>query len=267
MSEQQPARSADDIVAGLRAMGAALDQTEPNSDTVTAVLARIDLEPTPRAERLAQLTEVLVGGARRRWRTVLAVLTALLVVLLAASPVGARVREWLGFGAVVVQEQVSAPAPQSASGPAGPLGDLIVIPLEQAAAAVTFPLVRPALLPAPASVAVSADRRLVTMSWSGSDLPGATPEVRLDQLSGTLPPYFFKKYYPDVDFTRVGDGEALWLRQPHPIVVVGADGSERSETARLSGPALIWQSGSVTLRLEGIDDLASAAEIAESTNR
>jgi hypothetical protein len=184
-------------------------------------------------------------------------------VALGASPVGAKVREWLGFGAVIVQEQGSAAAESSM--PSGAPNEGTEIRLDQASTAVPFPVGQPALLPAPDRVAVSADGRLLTTGWvAGRVSAAAGSEVRLDQVSGELDPYFFKKYFPDVDFVRVDGVESLWLHQPHPIVVLNPDGSERSESARLSGPALVWQNGGVTLRLEGIADLATAKAIAES---
>jgi hypothetical protein len=184
------------------------------------------------------------------------------IVLLGATPVGAKVREWLGFGAVVVQQD-SAP-PVGDPGLSAAATDGIAIPLDEVSDAVSFPTGRPALLPAPAIVVRSTDHRLLTMAWFGGDLPGGSTEVRLDQVSGSLDPYFFKKYYPDVDFVRVNHIESIWLHEAHPVVVRGPDGGERSESARLSGPALIWQHEDVTLRLEGIADLVSARAVAES---
>jgi hypothetical protein len=134
------------------------------------------------------------------------------------------------------------------------------MPLDQARAAVTFPIEIPAAVGEPDVVTVSADGRLVSMQWP--DAPSGT--VRLDQIDGVLSPYFVKKYYQDVVFTTVNGAEALWLPEPHPIMVLNPDGSERAESARQSGPSLVWQDGNVTLRLEGVDEQAAAVAIAQS---
>jgi hypothetical protein len=48
------------------------------------------------------------------------------------------------------------------------------------------------------------------------------------------------------------------------VTYVGRDGVERTGTARLAGPTLIWSSGELTYRLEGLADLAEARTVAES---
>ena len=264
MTDHRTAEPADDVVARLRAMGSELVITPPHIDAVTAVLSRIDREPVGarRGNRARQVTGAAVGWLRLRWRMMVALLVAALVVLLGASPVGARVWDWLGFGAVVVQQDAAPSAGVQSSSETATDG--VAVPLDDVGESVTFPVGRPGLLPAPDSVLVSTDGRLVTMGWTRSELPGAPNEVRLDQVSGSLDPYFFKKYYPDVDFIRVKGVESVWLLESHPIVVLNPDGSERSESARLSGPALIWQHAGVTLRLEGVPDLANARAVAES---
>jgi hypothetical protein len=134
---------------------------------------------------------------------------------------------------------------------------------DQARAAVAFPIDVPSALGEPAVVTVSTDGRVVSMDWPDSPL-GA---VRLDQIDGALSPYFLKKFSGEVEFAVVNGGEALWLPEPHPVMVLNSDGSERAETARLSGPSLVWQAGDVTLRLEGVDEQATAVMIAESLPR
>ena len=128
---------------------------------------------------------------------------------------------------------------------------------------VDFPLSVPQQLGSPASVRVSEDRRVVSMDWGS----GST-RVHLDQFGGALSWVFVKKYWEDVTPTTVGGRDAVWLAEPHPIVYVDRAGTERTESARIAGPSLVWQrtaSGSeVTLRLEGDLSLARALAIAES---
>jgi hypothetical protein len=242
--------------------------SEPDGRTVEMILARLSAEPAPTApgpfRRVGEQVATLRGQLRHRWRMAVVALVAALAVLLAVTPAGAKVREWLGFGAVLVEQ--SQPVPDSASGvtatttaPGVTAGDR-EMSLEQARAAVTFPIGVPAALGEPDRVTVSSDGRVATMVWP--DTPSGT--VRLDQIDGALSPYFVKKYYQDVVFTVVDGAEGLWLPETHPITVLNPDGSERAASTRQSGPSLVWQRGDVTLRLEGVADRQAAVTIAES---
>ena len=88
--------------------------SEPDTRTVEAVMARLDDEPVPvparPAQRAGEALEAFRRILRNRWRLVGVAVAALLALLLAVTPAGAKVREWLGFGAVVVEQQQSAPA-------------------------------------------------------------------------------------------------------------------------------------------------------------
>jgi len=256
--------------AELRSLGRALVLPEPGDSMVESVMSRLEQEPAPAAAAGWQPVIDAFQAGRRwlrgRWRIATAVLIGALLVLLTVTPAGAKVREWLGFGAVVVVgEQSPAQSPGSVeSSPAANGSNQPVegsaIPLDQARTAVPFPIGVPAALGDPDLVTVSADARVVSMTWPAE---GAGP-IRLDQIAGSPDPYFAKKYYEDIEFTVVDGREALWLVEPHPIVVLSPDGSEQVESVRQSGPALVWQRMGVTLRLEGVDDVTAAVAIAES---
>ena len=106
---------------------------------------------------------------------------------------------------------------------------------------------------------MSADRRLLSLTWSG----GADGTVRLDEFDAQLD-YTFAKRAPGVEFVAVAGDFALWFDEPHDVVVLNPDGSRRRETARLAGNTLIWMHGGTTMRLEGDLTQQRALEIAES---
>jgi hypothetical protein len=193
-----------------------------------------------------------VGGVVSRRRVAL-VVAAVLLALLAAPPVRATIAEWFGFGGVVVER----------GSPSGPASAPPEVPsdrtLTSAAAEVGFPVSVPTGLGEPDGVEVSADRRLVSMSWS-DDSGGV---VRLDQFDGRLD-FAFAKRTPGVTYASVGAADALWFEEQHEVVLLEADGSRRTESARLAGHTLIWPEGPTTMRLEGELSLARAVEIAES---
>jgi hypothetical protein len=87
--------------------------------------------------------------------------------------------------------------------------------------------------------------------------------VRLDQFDGTPAPAFFKSASA-ARWTTVRSEPAIWLAGPHPVTYVGRDRVERTETARLAAPTLIWATGGVTYRLEGLATLAEAEAVALS---
>ena len=123
----------------------------------------------------------------------------------------------------------------------------------------TFEVAVPADLGAPDGVEVSADHRVLSMTWNRP----TTGPVRLDQFDGRLD-YAFAKSAPGVEFTSVSGATALWFDRPHRVVLLGPDGSRRRETARLGGQTLIWERAATTLRLEGELSQQQAITIAES---
>ncbi|WP_436498790.1 hypothetical protein [Actinokineospora sp. HUAS TT18] len=237
----------DPLIRDLRALGDHLPSPEPTAALTAAVLARVATEPVPvKAGRIRRL----VAWARARWRALVSLLTGLVLVGALTPPVRAAVAEWFGIGAVEVRTTTGA-APPTAPPPTIEGG----VTLEEARELVRFDVVVPSALGAPSQVGVSADRMVVSMAWPG---------VRLDQVGARLAPYFVKTVYDEVEFTMVDGDEALWLPSPHEIVVQSPGGAQRAEPARLAGRTLIWQTGNVTLRLEGDLDRARAVEIAES---
>jgi hypothetical protein len=228
--------SADPLATELRALGRSLDASAP-PELIEAVMARVAAEP--KHSWWARRRRAVVGG-----------IAAVVLVGALTPPVRAAVVQWLGAVAVWEVEGSppgGAPAPPVAGG----------VALAEARSVVSFPVVVPVSLGEPASVEVSGDRQRVSMSWRD----GA---VRLDQVAGTLAPYFAKTVYERAVFTTVRGGEALWLAEPHRLEVVGVGGRERVEPPRLAGSTLIWVSEGVTFRLEGVPTRDEAVEIAES---
>jgi hypothetical protein len=269
-SGRDPVRMTDDqVIRSLRGLSATLVVDAPRADLDTAVLDRLHGEPTPRPRRaVAARVSDLADALRRRWRASTAVAIAVLLALVAVTPAGAKIREWLGLGGVVV---VQEPAPSGAAPDPGNTSGQQELTLDEARSRVAFPLVVPldteSGLGTPSTVTISLDDRIVTMIWADGD-PRATGEpaepVRLDQFAGYPDFTVIKKYADDVRFTSIDGADAFWLRTPHPLVYTDAAGAELPATARTSGPSLIWVRGGVTLRLEGIPDMTRAVQVARS---
>ena len=246
----------DELAAELQALGRAVAEPVPDPGLVEAVMARLSAMPVPSGVGpWDRLRRAVADGLARRRRRIAVVVTAMLLALLATPPVRAAVADWFGFGGVSVRLDPkpgpSAAPPPPAVGGTTDLGD--------ARKLVDFAPVVPAGLGPPHGVAVSADRRVLSMSWT--DTRAGT--VRLDQFDGRLD-FAFAKTSPDVTFTSVDGGFALWFDEPHEVVVLQRDGTRRIETARLAGHTLIWERGGTTLRLEGDIPLARAIRIAET---
>ncbi|TDE15079.1 hypothetical protein [Jiangella asiatica] len=234
------------LTAELRDLGASLEVHGPDPAAVAvAVLDRIATEEAAPAARVP----------RRRLRARLAaVAVALLVALVLTPPVRAAVGEWLGFGGVVVRpgpSQPSASAPPTASG----------LTLAQARELVAFEPLQPARLGPPTGVEVSADARLLTMTWG--DGAGT---VRLDQFDGEPSPMFVKTALLGETAVSipVGDTTVWWFSEPHDLRMLDGDGREQAHLTRVAGPTLVWVVDGVSLRLEGMDRDESLA-VAAST--
>lgn len=222
----------DTLEDDLRALAGDLSVPEPGPALTTAVLARVAAPTRP---------------GRTRWAV--AVVVAVLLATLAASPVGAKVVDWLDFHGVMVRDGGSAPSGSP------------VVPTESPASldgAAFVPLV-PAELGPPDGVSLDDGGRLVSMSWSTTD-----GTIRIDELAAGLDPYFWKSS-PNAQHVDVEGRDAIWFPEPHEVVVVPSGGSPETHAPRLAGQTLVVPVGGVTVRLEGDDlDLHRAVEIAAS---
>lgn len=236
----------DVLVADLEELGRAVQPPDDGAVVTAAVMARVAALTTPSTAGLRL--------RRPRHRLVL-VVTAVLLALLVTPPVRATVADWFGFAGVVVRHD---PSPLPSHAPPLPTAGTMMS-LDQARRLVTFEVAVPADLGAPDGVEVSADHRVLSMTWTQS----TTGTVRLDQFDGRLD-YAFAKSAPGVEFTSVSGATALWFDRPHRVVLLGPDGSRRRQTARLGGQTLIWERGTTSLRLEGELSQPQAITIAES---
>jgi hypothetical protein len=246
----------DALAAELTALGRTLPEPAPSAGLAVVVMERLaDAPPPPAASVSTRVLRRASEDLVRHRRRVAVAVTAVLLALLAAPPVRAAVADWFGFAGVSVRLEPT-PGPSTAS-PPPTLGE--TTGLEEAGRLVAFTPVVPTELGSPDGVQVSADRRLLSMSW---DVDGVGA-VRLDQFDGRLD-YTFAKTAPGVEFISVAGGFALWFDRPHEVVVLNRDGTRRTETARLAGNTLIWEHGDTALRLEGDLSRARAVDIASS---
>lgn len=224
----------DRLPDDLRALGRELDVRPLDEEAlVTRVVSRLPAQvPSART----------AGVLRRRPSVVIAIGIAVLLALALTPPVRAVVTSWLEYGGVLVR---TGPVSES---PTQPPSDQPGLTLAEGRELVEFTPVVPERLGAPRRVEVSADRRLLSMTWGSGE-----NTVRLDQFDGRLDPMFIKTVARDDPAAYVGlaNSTGLWLSSPHALVLLDADGTERTESARTAGPTLVWQVGAVTLRLEG----------------
>lgn len=230
-----------DIEHRLRAAAATLD-TRPVPDIAARVRVRLEDRARPAASR------VRTRWATPRWVAPVAVALAAVVVSLWMVPTaGVAVADFLGLdGLRIVMERRIPGVDASAH-----FGSRVS--LSHARAATAFPVPVPDALGEPDEVWL--DREAV---------PGGQVTVRwretgalLTVLSGSLDPGLLAKSVwssaTEVSSVRVGDGVGWWVSgDAHALVYRDAAGTVRTERSRLAGDTLLWQSGDVLYRLEGL---------------
>ncbi len=269
----------------LTSLGGHLDYppTPPFAEAVTARIGERDAE---RAAGARPRRWPLAGWSRRRLVVVAVALLLLLAALLATPAVARRV----GVRGITIH--LGGPAPTVTTSPApsssapgssattlpsggGPLGLGQRVTLAQARSAVRFPVVvptDPALGP-PDAVYVAGDVPDGRVSLVWRPRPGL-PASRLTGV-GLLVTEFRGQSYagkvagPGTQVETVtvpgATGEAFWLSGgPHILGFMDKNGDFQQDTLRLAGPTLVWQSGDLTLRLEGNVSKQTAIRIAAS---
>ncbi|WP_328994569.1 hypothetical protein OG394_08825 [Kribbella sp. NBC_01245] len=240
------------LVEELRALGRSIPSPDVAPGLTAAVLDRVALVEPGKASRWARLRSLWAGWVWRGWRKVVAVVVVVLAGLLAVPPVRATVADWFGIGGVVVRP-MPGPGPSEASPP--PTAGTGVTLAEAGKLAGFAPLV-PTALGKPDGIEVSADRRVVSMSWGSGE-----KTIRLDQLEDRLSPYFEKQLHGTFELTRKG----FWFETPHELHVVDSVGQAHMEPPRTAGRTLVWKTETRTFRLEGALTKDRALAIADST--
>jgi hypothetical protein len=149
-----------------------------------------------------------------------------------------------GFGGVLVGERVS---------------------LDEARDAVDFPLVVPKALGDPDEVYLQKDSPpggMVSFLYGTKEHPRAL----FTQFEATVREVIFKKVAEGtvIDPVRVEGAPGFWVGGAHYFSYFDRNLDYRQEQVRLSGKALIWERGKVTLRLEADVTKAEALRIALS---
>jgi hypothetical protein len=270
------------LEAALRDLGPRLDY--PPSEQISFVVRqRLERAPTPVRRRmrwpktgLGDLLRPVFVPAWQRVAVALVVLVALLSGVLALSP-GARkaVAGWLGLRGVKIEVVPSlSPPPPPALGRNLVLGVPVTLP--EARASVPFRI----LLPSAQGLNQPDEIDLITSFGTGRvsllyrARPGFPPATAtgvgllLTEFEAAPDQSFIeKKLLPSgtkLVAVKVNGEPGFWIEGAHELYYVRPDGTPIQDTVRLAGNVLLWQHGSVTLRIEANITMAEALAIAES---
>jgi len=226
---------------------------------VEAMAREFEFPPTP---DIAGAVHDRIAAPRRgmAWRRALKVAAAgLLVALIAVLAVPdwrARALDWLQIGAVRLVDETETPAATVT-----PLESVLVLPgrttLENAQAAVDFPIRLPARLPAPDAVSVQhSPYPLVVLVWLEADAPPLSVH-QIDTRNVVI-----KGYTGAIERVEVNGAEGVWLSGPHNLDILPGDNTLIRRY--VESHVLLWEENGITYRVEGDLALDEAVAIAES---
>ncbi len=259
MSDRHAAPSDDALEDALRDLGRALDL---DSASAAAQQARISAAVLDASDRSAR--HVLGPRTQQVARALVAAAAIVLVVLVVVAPAREAVASWLGIGAVRIT--TSGEPPPSSTSTTAPSHGQEVSSAEVEALARSLPfevrLVDPSV-GGPlrgAEVDASVGVGLIELRYDeftvvqvGSP-PAAAPAVGKQVGLGT-----------SISAVDVEGHDGLWLDgDPHAIAHLDADGEVVHDTLRRAGDVLLWTSGDVTYRVEGLRSLEEALVVAAS---
>lgn len=233
-------------------LGSALE-IPPAPDVVAAVRDRLPSRAPRRVRRVRRPTL----RVRRRSVALGIALAVLLAGTAAAIPsVRHAVERVFGINGAVVERVPQLPALPNTVGTRLHLGRRI--PVSEARHAASFTALVP---PNGVSAAYVAD-----------DVPGGrvsltSGRLLVTEFRGTSRPFVFKLIAVGTRAirARVGGEPAVYLEgAPHELFFLDAHGKPRTDDVRLAGNVLLWQRGSLTLRIEGARSLSAALALARS---
>ena len=252
----------------------------PDRELEAALEELGDFLDYPPAPDLSQRMVARLQGGRRSssWR-VWAYAAALVAVVLAASLVASpalrhAVADWLGLPGISIRVDDDGPAPRDDVRLA--LGRRVT--LSRARDLADFAVLSPpGTLGLPERVHFGPDPAGGQVSFvyrAGPGLPEAESSgigLLLTQFRGDFQREFIGKIVPpDADFrsVEVSGGVGYWIGgRPHSFLYVDDGGRVREESVRFADNVLLWEQGSLTLRLESALTLSEALDIARSVAR
>ncbi len=274
MAERRRPEAEATLERRLRALGQRIDYP-PTPDLAAAVRVELLAGRSPRARRWPFWSRL-----QPAWRLALAAAVAALLLaaaVLALSPTArVTVADRLGLRGLVITSGTPVPTP-----PGTPVGETLrlgrPVTLAEARARVAFPILVPALPDLGPPDQVYLDERLpggeVALVWRPRPgFPAGTqPDVGLlltEWRGGLGSAMLAKKLIePNTQVEEVTvDGErGYWISgQPHQFLYEDPSGRVVPETIRLAGNTLVWERGTLLLRLEASVSKDQALRVADS---
>src|SRR5262249_25444716 len=161
-----------------------------------------------------------------------------------------------GINGAVVERVQQLPALPKTAGAKLHLGRPIPVASARHAASFT------ALLP-PSGVSAA----YIANDVAGGRISFTAGRLLVTEFRGTSRPFILKMIAVGtrVIRTRIGIDPAAYLEgAQHEVFFLDAQGNTRTDNVRLAGNVLLWQHGSLTLRIEGARSLRDAVALARS---
>lgn len=258
-----------EIALLLENLGGQLDV--PAGDVAGAVRTRLASESVRRRARARRRAWWQTRSARLAFAG-LVVVVALSVALVISPSARRAVADWLGARGVLIEQQSSPPVIRLG----GRLSLGQPVSLTQARTRVSFTvLVPPArrfAAPAEAYVASHPSGGAVTLLYQPRPgLPAAAPSnvgLLVTEFRAQIQDAVIRKVIgPGVRFEQVtvaGEPGYWFEGQPHAVFFADEHGRFFQDGSRLAGNTLLWQHGSLTLRLESALPKDEVIRVAES---
>ena len=252
----------EDLESALRDLGSHLAYP-PVPDLLPLVRARLEERPAPPFWRI-------FWSPRLAFVPALATLVLLAAATVALQPLGATAAEALGLRGIAIFRAATPPA-----GSGAVLADARLVPsIEVASEAAGFRVLAPAALGRPDEVYL----RTSPQGTQAFLVYGARPGIAASERSGIAVlvieaqgsvevPLLGKVLGPDTrtEQLTVGGGEGVWIEgAPHQVFFRAPSGEAVIDTVRLAGNVLLWERGTLLLRIEGEMPRDEALRIAAS---
>jgi hypothetical protein len=230
---------------------------------------RLEFPPTPDLaprvrERLAEGRPGRAVRSRRGLALAFAVLAVAVAAVMAVPQTRAAILEFFHLRGVTIERVQELPTVPIQQG----FGEVFVgdrVTLDEARKAVHFPLVVPKALGEPDEVYLQKDSPpggMVSFVYGTREHPRAL----FTQFEATVREVIFKKVAEGtvIDQVTVDGSPGFWVGGAHYFTYFDRNLDYREEQMRLSEKALIWERGTVTLRLEADVTKVEALRIARS---